>query len=205
MIANNAVAMLHRMPDTRAGWAAAARPLGILERRWSAGFWSRVGPLRVTVMRRNRIVSPLAGSRTSSACAATGPLYVAPGRLACPARVAGHPRLASRLGERGGIVHEVRGHLRGDPCKCVVEGGGRDPNRLLIRLGDGVDGGLHAKDHCALQLHQRGKQALARLLMLGGVRTQGVDAWRLQEPLQDRAGHHTARTFLDEGGNNGLQ
>jgi hypothetical protein len=47
--------------------------------------------------------------------------------------------------------------------------------------------------------------SLSRILVLSGAGKQGINARGIQEPLQDRSGHHTDRTLLDEWGKDGVQ
>jgi hypothetical protein len=54
-------------------------------------------------------------------------------------------------------------------------------------------------------LNQRGKHQLAGILSLGRTSKEGIDAWRIQEPLQDGSGHDTDRPLLNEGGKNGVE
>jgi len=50
------------------------------------------------------------------------------------------------------------------------------------------------------ELYQRGKQERAGILLLGRAGKEGIKAWRIQKPLQDRPSHHTDGALLDEGG-----
>jgi hypothetical protein len=74
-----------------------------------------------------------------------------------------------------------------------------------MRLIAGMDGGMHPAYHFTHQLHQRGKQELARILVLGGAGKQGVEALGVQEPFQHGAGHHTNGPLFDKGGKDRLQ
>jgi hypothetical protein len=40
---------------------------------------------------------------------------------------------------------------------------------------------------------------------LGGAGKEVIDAWGIQEPLQDGSSHDTEWTLLDEGGQDGVQ
>ena len=64
---------------------------------------------------------------------------------------------------------------------------------------------MNPEHHFAHQLHQRGKQEFAGILLLGGAGKKVIDAWGIQEPLQDGSGHDTDGTLLDEGGKDGVQ
>jgi hypothetical protein len=50
------------------------------------------------------------------------------------------------------------------------------------------------------QLPPRGKRQLASLLARSGAGKEVIDAWRIQEPLQDGSGHDTEGSRLDDGG-----
>ena len=122
-----------------------------------------------------------------------------------PTWVTGPQGLDHGLGERGGVAHQGGGHPGFDAIELVVQGGGRHPNGVFVGLIGGMDGGMDPEHDFTHQLHQRGKQELAGILLLGGAGKQVINAWRIQEPLQDSPGHHTDRALLDEGGKDGVQ
>src|SRR5688572_11333061 len=86
-----------------------------------------------------------------------------------PTGVAGSKRLDDRLGESGGVAHQGSGDTRFDAFEFIVESGGGYPNRLLIGLIGGMNRGMNPEYDFAHQLHQRGKQQMAGILLLGGV------------------------------------
>jgi hypothetical protein len=48
-------------------------------------------------------------------------------------------------------------------------------------------------------MHQRRKQSLAGILLLGGAGTEGIQALRLQKPLPNSPNHHTEQVLLTQG------
>ena len=85
------------------------------------------------------------------------------------------------------------------------------PNLRQIRgclgghLIGGMDGGMNPKHDFAHELNERGKQELARILLLGSVGKEVIQALGIQKSFQDGLGHHTDRTLLDEGGKDSVQ
>lgn len=102
-------------------------------------------------------------------------------------------------------MHQGSGHPGFDAIEFVIKSGGRHPNGLVMRLVGGMDAGMDPEHHVAHHLYERGKQQFARILLLGRTGKERIDAWGIQEPLQDRPGHHTDGTLLHEGGKDGGQ
>lgn len=65
-------------------------------------------------------------------------------------------------------------------------------------LRGGVDGGLPAEDDVTEEIDEGGEEEVTRVLALGGVGEESVDALGIEDAFQDTAGQDTHRTFRDE-------
>jgi hypothetical protein len=114
-------------------------------------------------------------------------------------------RLDHGLDELGRISHQGSRDAGFDAIELIVKGGGRHPDGFRVGLIGRMDAGMNPEHDFTHQLHKRGKQELARLLLLGGAGKQVVHALGIQEPFQDGSSHDTDGTLLDKGGKDGVQ
>jgi hypothetical protein len=119
-----------------------------------------------------------------------------------PAAIAAQPGRIRRLQRRddvvsplGRVAHQRGGDHRFDAVKLLVHGGGRDPEFLLVPLIGGMHTRLDAQDHFAEQVRQSGEEQVLLVAPLGGVDKHLVDVNRIEQVLENPAGHHAQGPF----------
>src|SRR3954464_13195576 len=83
-------------------------------------------------------------------------------------------------------------------AQLVIDGLVADGDALLKGPVGGVNGRLNAEDDLAHQLDQGGEEQLVGILVLSGLGEDGIDVLRVQEALQDGAGHDTDGPLLQK-------
>ena len=114
--------------------------------------------------------------------------------------MAGVQRLDHGFREPRGVTDQRRRDGRLYPIELVVQRRRRHPEVLFVRLIRRMDGGLHPEDDFAHELHQRGEQSFAGILLRGGAFEEGINPVGVQQALSHAPGHDTDETCLHERG-----
>ena len=126
-------------------------------------------------------------------------------RARAPPRMTRAPRVPHRGGEPCRVASQGRGHLRCDPIKLVLQGGGRHAHLFFVRLIGRMHRRLDTEDDFTHELHHRGEQQRTRIRVRRCVCAERITPIGVQEALSHATGHDTDGPLLNERGTYAVQ